>query len=89
MANAIQAATTQLPTSPPGPSDELQRYRRGEITELEYLQGRIEYATSHLKGRISAERLEMIKEVVTEKLQTDPVLLEARARLRGPANDPK
>lgn len=87
--------TAALPNaSPPsdersGPSEELLRYRRGEITEAEYLAGRIEEATSHLNGRVSPERLAMLKDVITQRLQTDPQLVEARSRLLGPDAEPK
>ena len=88
-------ATATLPNATPsseersGPSEELLRYRRGEITEAEYLAGRIEEATTHLKGRVSPERLAMLKEVITQRLETDPLLCEARARLLGPDAEPK
>ncbi len=82
---AASATTTEplrcLARAKAGPSAELERYRRGEITEAEYLQTRIELATMHLKGRISAARLVMLKEIIGNRLQTDPSLLEARTRL--------
>jgi hypothetical protein len=31
----------------------------------------------------------LIKEMIATRLETDPLLLEARARLRRPVNDPK
>lgn len=71
------------------PSEDLQRYRRGEITEAEYFAGRVEEATSHLAGRVSAERLAMLKEVIAQRLQTDPLLIEARTRLLGSNVRPK
>jgi hypothetical protein len=71
-----------------GPSTELLRYRRGELTEAEYLAGRIEAATAHLKGRVSRERLDMVKQVIAQRLETDPLLVEARAQLRDPDFEP-
>lgn len=71
------------------PSEDLERYRRGEITEAEYLQRRIEVATTHLKGRVSTMRLAMLKEVISQRLQTDPSLLEARSRLFREQPTPK
>ena len=70
-----------LGEGPVGPSEDLEQYRRGEITEDEYLQSRIEVAMTHLKGRVSAPRLAMLKEVIAQRLRTDPSLLEARMRL--------
>ncbi|HMA96077.1 MAG TPA: hypothetical protein VKP30_25500 [Polyangiaceae bacterium] len=81
MVAAMQLAKCRTFTEQTPASDDLQRYRRGEITEAEYLQGRIEIAISHLKGRLSAGRLQMLRNVITTRLDTDPLLLEARARL--------
>jgi hypothetical protein len=77
----VQAPTAKSPPASPGPSEELQRYRRGEITEAEYLEGRIEAATKHLCGKVSPERLKLLKEVMIRKLETDPLLVELRRRL--------
>lgn len=85
--------TLSIPPQPSnersGSSENLQRYRRGEITEAEYLAGRIEEATAHLKGRVSPERLQMLKEVITQRLETDPLLVDVRARLLGPDSGAK
>ena len=78
-----------LGEGPEGPSEALERYRRGEITEAEYLQSRVEVATTHLKGRVSAQRLKILKEVMAQRLQTDPSLLEARSRLLRKQLTPK
>ena len=86
--HAISSVQVHVPELPKAPSGELHRYQRGEITEAEYLQGRIEDATTHLKGRVSPERLAMLKEVIAQRLETDPLLLEARARLLNTANRP-
>jgi len=72
-----------------GPSEDLERYRRGEITEAEYLQSRVEVATTHLKGQVSPLRLTMLKEVIAQRLQTDPSLLEARSQLLRKQPTPK
>ena len=81
-------AATPRPIDPKNTSSgDLQRYRRGEITEAEYLEGRIEAATSHLEGRVSADCLKMLKEVIAMRLDTDPLLLEARARLLSADDD--
>jgi hypothetical protein len=67
-------------------SVDLRRYRNGEITEAEYLAGCVENATAHLKGCVSNDRLELLKDLITQKLETDPQLIEARARLLGTPN---
>lgn len=81
MSNSIRAVPAA--ESPRGPSEDLLRHRRGEITEAEYLQTRIDKATAHLQGRVSPERMAMVREIVAQKLETDPVLTEAKARLLG------
>jgi hypothetical protein len=73
----------------PEVSEDLERYRRGEITEPEYLQSRIEVATTHLKGHVSPLRLAMLKEVIAQRLENDPSLIEARTRLLRKQPSPK
>lgn len=51
------------------------------MTEQEYLVGCVEKALSHVKGRISAHRLEVIRQTFLMKLETDPVLLHTIARV--------
>jgi hypothetical protein len=60
---------------------DLDRFEAGEITEAQFLARRIEVATSHLRGRLSRTRLELIVEVVSEMLETDPVLVAIRDRV--------
>lgn len=62
-------------------SDDLDRFRRGEMTEQEYLQARIDRATLHLRGRVSSHKLERIRKIVTEACASDPVLRAMRERL--------
>jgi hypothetical protein len=59
----------------------LQRFERGQITEAEYLDRRVTAGMAHVRGRISAERYEMIRETLFELLETDPVLEEMKRRL--------
>lgn len=63
------------------PSEELLRVHRGEITENEYLAACVENALAHVKGRVSPARLETIRETLLSKLDTDPLLLHAKARV--------
>ncbi|MGE5785255.1 MAG: hypothetical protein ACM3ZE_11725 [Myxococcales bacterium] len=67
--------------TPEEPSSELLRVLRGEMTEQEYLAGRVEEALSHVRERVSKERLEAIRQTLLMKLETDPVLLHTRARV--------
>ena len=89
MSTLARPVVAPLRENPEGPSEDLERYRRGEITEAEYLQSRVEVAMTHLKGRVSTERLTILKEVIAQRLQTDPSLLEARSRLLRKQLTPK
>ncbi|HMA94628.1 MAG TPA: hypothetical protein VKP30_18180 [Polyangiaceae bacterium] len=51
------------------------------MTEQGYLVGRVEEALSHVKGRVPKERLEAIRQTLSMKLETDPVLLHTRSRV--------
>jgi hypothetical protein len=60
------------------PSEDLERFQRGEITEEQYLEARIDVAIAHLHGRVSIKRLVMVREVVRDMLDNDPVLVAMR-----------
>jgi hypothetical protein len=83
-ARATVANLNTLDPSRESPSQELQRYRAGEISEAEYLDACIERATQHLRGRVSPHRLGRIRELVGELCATDPVLDAMKARLLRP-----
>ncbi|MGE5784956.1 MAG: hypothetical protein ACM3ZE_10210 [Myxococcales bacterium] len=70
--------------TPAQPSSELLRVLRGEMTEQEYLARRVEEALSHVKGRVSKERLEAIRQTLLMKLEIDPVLLHTRSQVFRP-----
>jgi len=89
MSTLARPVVAPLRENPEGPSEDLERYRRGEITEAAYLQSRVEVATTHLKGRVSTRRLTILKEIIAQRLQTDPSLLEARSRLLRKQLTPK
>jgi hypothetical protein len=57
------------------PSDDLLRFQRGEIGEQEYLEARLDVAIAHLRNRLSTKRLVMVREVVRDMLDKDPVLI--------------
>jgi hypothetical protein len=64
------ASATGVATEP------LDRLRSGEITVSQYLDIKVEEATSHLGGRVSAEQLSFIRDSLRQQLATDPMLVE-------------
>jgi hypothetical protein len=54
-------------------SAELAQFRRGELSLEQYVEARVDVATQHLRGRVSKERLEMVREVVRKSLNADPI----------------
>jgi hypothetical protein len=62
------------PTAPTEPSA-LGRVRAGEITPGEYVDQKIEQATSHLTGLTPAE-LESIRAELRDRMATDPTLMD-------------
>jgi hypothetical protein len=68
----VQKATpTQAVTTEP-----LDRLRSGEISVSQYLDIKVEEATSHLDKHLSAEQLSFIRDSLREQLSTDPMLVE-------------
>jgi hypothetical protein len=65
--------------------NDLARLDRSEITKEQYLQLRVEQATSHLEGRISPERMGEIKQQLLSQLEVDPVLQRLLQRTTGSA----
>jgi hypothetical protein len=61
----------------------LAQLERGEISLDEFLDARVDKALARVKGRVSEERLKMLREVVSEHLRTDPVTLELIRRVTG------
>lgn len=61
--------TPELPLS-----DDLARFRRGELTLDEYLDARVEAAVAHFRRVLSEEQLQVVRDVLRETLQTDPSL---------------
>ena len=54
----------------------LERLRSGEISVSQYLDIKVDEATSHLGDRVSAEQLSFIRSSLREQLATDPMLVE-------------
>jgi hypothetical protein len=56
--------------------DALDRLRAGEISVSQYLDIKVDQATSHLDKRLSAEQTSFIRNSLREQLATDPMLVE-------------
>ena len=67
----------------PVDDDSLQKVRRGELSLDEYLEERVERALAHVKGKVSDERLLLLRETVREHLRTDPTVVEMVRLLTG------
>lgn len=63
----------------------LSSVQRGELSVDQYLDGRVNDATSHLIGKLSPDQLEFVKQSLREQLATDPVLVELVQRTTGTA----
>jgi hypothetical protein len=63
--------------------DSLQKVRRGEMSLDDYLEERVEHALVHVKGKVSVERLQMLRETVREHLRTDSTVIEMVRQLTG------
>ena len=61
----------------------LSSLQRGELSLDQYLDGRVNEATSHLAGKLNPEQLEFVKQSLREQLATDPVLVELVQRTTG------
>lgn len=85
-----QGAAATLPSASRAPSESLLRVERGEMSLDDYLDERAEAALEQLKGRISVERLDLVRGSLREHIRTDPVVVEMIRRLTGqtPAPEP-
>ena len=72
----------------PSISDALQEHLSGRLSLDEYVDAQVELSIVHLKGRVSNERLQSIREVLREQVTQAPGYLEllARAGIRLPAS---
>ena len=64
-------------------SEALGGLQRGEISLDQYLDTRVNEATSHLAGKLSPDQLEFVKHSLREQMATDPVLVELVQRTTG------
>jgi len=62
---------------------DLGRLERGEIGLDQYLDARVDEATRHLTGRVTAEQLAFVKATLRTELTSDPVLVELVRRTTG------
>ena len=87
--NAAQASESfkigaSAPATPGGKvSAALSSLQRGELSLDQYLDGRVNDATSHLVGKLSPDQLEFVKQSLREQMATDPVLSELVQRATG------
>ncbi|MGC4068846.1 MAG: hypothetical protein QM784_30220 [Polyangiaceae bacterium] len=78
-----QAARANLQIVKRPESEVVRKVKAGEMTLDEYIEHRIEEASSHLRGKVPSETLENLKFVMREKIRTDPLLVEAVHRATG------
>lgn len=52
------------------------RFKRGEISVDEYLDGRVNEAIAPYNGKLPADRIEWLRGMLREQLATDPVSAE-------------
>ena len=57
-------------------SEALAQLQRGEMTLEAYLDFRADESVRGLHGRVSPERIELVRDEIREQLSEDPVLLE-------------
>jgi hypothetical protein len=81
-ATGVGSKGGEFKVSKSGPSDvaaakgPLDQLRSGEITMSQYLDIKVDEATSHLDKRLSTEQLSFIRKSLREQLSTDPMLAE-------------
>jgi hypothetical protein len=66
----------------------LDQLRSGEITMSQYLDIKVDEATSHLDKRMSSEQLSFIRNTLREQLSTDPMLVELVKSTTGAVPSP-
>ena|SRR6185436_4779461 len=66
-----KGAVAEVAAKPP-----LEQLRSGEITMSQYLDIKVDEATSHLDKRLSVEQLSFIRKSLREQLSSDPMLVE-------------
>ena len=54
----------------------LDRLRSGEISMSQYLDIKVDQATSHLEGRLSPDQLSLVRTNLRDQLSNDPALVD-------------
>jgi hypothetical protein len=69
------------------PSELLSQLERGEISVHAYVKARVDEAVRPLEGRLSGEQLELVRDALSQQVETDPVVVELvrRATAGAPA----
>lgn len=80
---AFKVGTSAPATASAGASSPHARLERGEIDLPQYLDARVQEATSHLDGRLTREQLDFVKESLREQLESDPLLVDLVQRATG------
>lgn len=62
----------------------LRKLRDGEIDPGSYYDSVVELSLAHLRGQLTAEKLEIVRERMREEIETNPVLVKmVRDAMRG------
>jgi len=59
------------------------RFERGEVSIDEYLDARVTEAVAPYEGKLPIDRIEWLKTMMREQLETDPVLVERVQQATG------
>lgn len=69
----------------------LERLKAGEIDLPQYLDLRVQQATTHLEGRLEPEKLDFIRKSLRIQIESDPALIElvqsATGQVPKPSDD--
>jgi hypothetical protein len=58
------------------PSELLSRLERGEISVDAYVKARVDEAVRPFEGRLSGEQLQVMRDALSQQVETDPVVVE-------------
>src|SRR5262249_52198780 len=63
-------------TAAAAPASALEKLRSGDITMSQYLDAKVDEATSHLAGKLAPDQLEFVRANLREQLASDPILVD-------------
>jgi len=72
-----------LPAETSQSNEALQRLHRGEVSLDQYLDEQVERALALAKGRISDDRLAIVRRILNDTIRTDPAVIEVIRRATG------